>query len=282
MKKFILSILAVWAVLPLFSQTYRELTDMAITATEQDSLEQAEGYIRQALALEPANPRNALLLSNLGTIQRRLHRYDQALESYTLALNHAPRMVSILMNRATLYLEMSEYDLAQVDYSLVLDLDKDNEEALLMRAYAYMQKYDFNLARADYKHLLTLNPLHFNGALGFAMLEEKEGNFKEALAILDHKIAEGKSPTGTLTAAQKAVVYVARAELEFNLEHPDLAMLDLEEANRLNPAQAEIYLLRGKIYLSQKKKEWARREFEEAMSRGLPQAELNDLLQQCK
>ncbi len=55
----------------LFAQTYQELSDRAIACTEQDSLAQAENYIRQALKLEPANPHNALLFSNLGTIQRR-------------------------------------------------------------------------------------------------------------------------------------------------------------------------------------------------------------------
>ena len=67
--------------MPVFSQTYQELCDRAITYTEQDSLPQAEDYIRRALKLEPANPHNALLFSNLGTIQRRQRQYEQALES---------------------------------------------------------------------------------------------------------------------------------------------------------------------------------------------------------
>ena len=42
--------------MPVFSQTYQELCDRAVTYTEQDSLPQAEDYIRRALKLEPANP----------------------------------------------------------------------------------------------------------------------------------------------------------------------------------------------------------------------------------
>lgn len=45
--------------MPVFSQTYQELCDRAVTYTEQDSLPQAEDYIRRALKLEPANPHNA-------------------------------------------------------------------------------------------------------------------------------------------------------------------------------------------------------------------------------
>lgn len=125
MKKFILSFLIyIIGVTSVFSQTYQELSDRAIVCTEQDSLAQAENYIRQALKLEPANPHNALLFSNLGTIQRRQRDYDQALESYTYALNIAPRAVPILLNRAALNLEMGRNEQARVDYSLVLDLER--------------------------------------------------------------------------------------------------------------------------------------------------------------
>ena len=66
----------------MFSQTYQELCDRAVTYTEQDSLPQAEDYIRRALKLEPGkSPIMPLLFSNLGTIQRRQSQYEQALES---------------------------------------------------------------------------------------------------------------------------------------------------------------------------------------------------------
>ena len=159
MKKSILSFLVyIIGVSPVLAQTYQELSDRAIACTEQDSLAQAENYIRQALKLEPANPHNALLFSNLGTIQRRQRDYDQALESYTYALNIAPRAVPILLNRAALNLEMGRNEQARVDYSLVLDLEKDNREALLMRAYIYVTQRDLKFARADYERLLKSPP----------------------------------------------------------------------------------------------------------------------------
>ena len=52
MKKSILSFLIyIIGVTSVFSQTYQELSDRAIVCTEQDSLAQAENYIRQALKL---------------------------------------------------------------------------------------------------------------------------------------------------------------------------------------------------------------------------------------
>lgn len=283
MKKFILSFLVWGAVgIPAFSQTYEELSERAVTATEQDSLAQAEKYIMEALKLDPANPHNALLFSNLGTIQRRQRQYDEALESYTMALNIAPRTVPILMNRAALYLELGKDELARMDYALALDLEADNQEALLMRAYIYKQKRDYKAARSDYERLLKLNPQSYNGRLGLAMLEQKEGKNEEALSVLNKMIADKADGATQITAPQYAVLYVARAGVEKDMQHLDLALIDLEEAIELDPSQSEAYLMRGQIYLSQKKKELAKRDFEKAVTLGVPQGDVRELLQQCK
>lgn len=262
-------------------QTYQELTERAIAATEQDSLRQAERYIQEALQLEPANPHNVLLFSNLGTIQRRLKKYDLAEESYTFALNFVPRAVPILLNRATLYMEMGKLDAARVDYSMVLDLDKDNKEALLMRAYIYMQMHDYKASEADYKHLLKADPSDFNGRLGLATLQQKMGKPDEALLVVNTLIAECAKDED-VDEATRAMLYVARAGIEKDLQHPELALVDLEEAIRLDPAQPEAYLVRGQIYLSQEKKTLAKRDFEQAIARGIPQADLHELLRSCK
>lgn len=283
MKKLIFSFFLCGATMfPAFSQTYQELSERAVAATEQDSLSLAETYIEQALKMEPANPHNALLFSNLGTIQRRQHRYEQALDSYTLALNIAPRAIPALMNRAALYLELGKDDLARIDYSLVLDIESDNQEALLMRAYIYMRQRNYNFAKSDYERLLKLAPQSYNGRLGLATLEQKEGKFEAALSILNAMIAEKGGEATRLTTQQYAVLYVARAGVEQDMKHVDLAMMDLEEAIKLDASQTEAYLIRGQIYLSQKKKELAKRDFEKAISLGVPQGDLRDLLLQCK
>lgn len=261
------------------AQSYREWCDRAADAIEADSLDLAEEYIRQALQADPANPHNALLFSNLGTIQRRQHRYELALESYTYALNIVPRAVPVLLNRAAVYLELGRNDAARVDYSLALDMEKDNEEALQMRAYIYMQMRDYKSARADYERLLRLDPHHYNGMLGLATLAQKERKPGEALELLDRMIDEGQSG---LEAARRAVLYVARAGVEYDMGQADAALVDLAEALGLDAGQAEAYLLRGRIYLEQNKKVLAKRDFEQAVLLGIPQSEMKEWLRLCR
>ena len=241
-----------------FAQTYQQLSERAIECIEKDSLPKAEELLLQALKLEPKNAKNALLFSNLGLVQRRLGEFDKALESYSFALNFAPLAVPILLDRAAIYMEMGKTDRAYTDYCQVLDEDKQNKEALLMRAYIYVLRRDYPAARMDYNRLLELDPQSYSGRLGLATLEQKEGKFRDA------------------------TLYIARADVEREMKHEDLALVDLEEAIRLDAASADAYLLRGNIYLAQKKKGLAKADFEKAISLGVPPADLHEQLKQCK
>ena len=247
-----------------FAQTYQQLSERAIECIEKDSLPKAEELLLQALKLEPKNAKNALLFSNLGLVQRRLGEFDKALESYSFALNFAPLAVPILLDRAAIYMEMGKTDRAYTDYCQVLDEDKQNKEALLMRAYIYVLRRDYPAARMDYNRLLELDPQSYSGRLGLATLEQKEGKFREALEILNKMIT------------------ATPADVEREMKHEDLALVDLEEAIRLDAASADAYLLRGNIYLTQKKKGLAKADCEKAISLGVPPADLHEQLKQCK
>jgi tetratricopeptide (TPR) repeat protein len=142
-----------------------------------------------------------------------------------------------------------------------------------MRAYIYVLRRDYPAARMDYNRLLELDPQSYSGRLGLATLEQKEGKFREALEILNKMLA------GT---PEDATLYIARADVEREMKHEDLALVDLEEAIRLDAASADAYLLRGNIYLAQKKKGLAKADFEKAISLGVPPADLHEQLRQCK
>ncbi|MEG1546898.1 MAG: tetratricopeptide repeat protein, partial [Bacteroides sp.] len=95
MTKTIALIFCLFLSCSLSAQTYKQLAEQALTCIEKDSLPKAQELLKAALKLEPTNPRNALLLSNLGTVQRRMEKYEDAIESYTLALNLSATTVPI-------------------------------------------------------------------------------------------------------------------------------------------------------------------------------------------
>lgn len=274
MKKTLLGLLLWWAGSTMQAQqTYDELITHALEAARKDSLKQAESLFKQALQTDPANMRNALLFSNLGTVQRRMGKTEEAIDSYSLALNITPYSVVTLLNRASLYLENNLFNKAYVDYCNVIDIDKTNKEALLFRAYIYMQRRAYPEARRDYNALLEEEPSHTTARLGRALLNQKELKYREALEDFNRLVSDHP----------REVAYLkARATLEVEMNTPDQALLDLEDAARLAPEDAEIYVMCGEIYLSQKKKREAYVAFEKAIELGVPRPELQDKLKASK
>lgn len=272
-KITLVAFMLAWIAWPATAQTYRELSEKAAEWIEKDSLHLAEELYREMLKMEPANPNNALWFSNIGIIQHLTGRYEQAVESFTLALNSAPRNVQIILHRAATYMEMGLTDLAYIDYCMVLDLDKKHPEALLIRAFIHVSKGDFSAARLDYGNLLEIKPFDYSGRLGLANLNRKEKKHEEAVRILNEMLVE---------YPEDEILYITRAGIENEMGQADLALLDIDKAILLKPETPEAYITRGEIYLSQKKKGPAKKDFEKAISLGVPRAELHELLLQCR
>ncbi len=255
------------------AQTYDELITRALDAARRDSLKLSESLFKQALRMDPSNMRNALLFTNLGTIQRRMGHTDDAIESYTLALNITPYSVVTLLNRASLYLDKNLFNKAYVDYCNVIDIDPKNKEALLYRAYIYMQRRQYAEARIDYNALLLEEPSNTTARLGRALLSQKEMKYREALEDLNRLVTDHP---------REAAYLKARATLAVEMNTLEAALLDLEEAAKLTPDDAEIYVMCGEIYLAQKKKREAYVAFEKAIELGVPRPQLQEQLKASK
>ena len=273
MKRIKLILIAVFACFQLSAQTYDELITRAMNAVESDSLYQAETWFKKALQLEPANMRNALLFSNLGTIQRRMGKNKEALESYSLALNLTPYSITMLLNRASLYLDMDYLDKAYVDYCNVIDLDAKNQEALGFRAYIYMRRRQYQDARNDYQKLLEVVPGDKTARIGMAMVNQKLQRYRESLEEFNRLIVDYPKDVSLLKA---------RAELEVEMNTLELALLDLESAVKMAPNDAEIYVMCGDIYMAQGRNREAYVAYEKAVELGVPRPELQDRLKASK
>ena len=62
----------------------------------------------------------------------------------------------------------------------------------------------------------------------------------------------------------------------------DLALLDLENAVRMAPNDAELYVMCGEIYLAQGRKREAYVAFEKAVELGIPRPQLQNQLKASK
>lgn len=274
MKYFVLILCSIFSsVCALQAQSYNEIVEQAMGCVKKDSLVQAEQLFRKALKLEPNNARNALLFSNLGTVQKRLGKTDEAIESYTLALNITPYSTAMLLNRAALYLEKDLLQKAYLDYCNVIDLVPKNQEARLFRAYIYMQRREYKEARVDYNVVLEQDVKNKTARIGLAMLDEKEGRFQSAMDAMNRLVSD---------YPQDVSVWKMRANMEWEHGQLDAALYDLDEVLKLDARDAASYVMKGDIYLEQKKKSDAREAYEKAITFGVSRAELLEKLKQCK
>ena len=139
-----------------FAQSYEELIEKSYDFVDKDDLVSAEESLKTAMRKEPANPLNYALLTNLGTIQRRQGKLQDALISYTSALSGHTKNITILENRASLYTELGETEKALNDYNTLLIEDPEHQEALYCRGLLYIQLQNYMWAEQDFDKILEV------------------------------------------------------------------------------------------------------------------------------
>jgi len=256
-----------------FAQTYEELIDKSYDFLDKNDLLSAEESLRAAMRLEPANPTNYALLTNLGTIQRRQGKKEEALLSYTAALSRRSQDITILENRATLYSELGEPEKALTDYNTLLIIQPDHQESLYNRGLIYLQLKNFLLAEADFDRLLELNEKTVRGRLGHAILEKMRGNYDESERIYNYLISQ---------MPREWMLYEGRADVYFMMGKNARAMADLNKLFVETEPSAALYVLRGKVKLSQYEKEAALKDFEKAREMGYDQLVIDELVRMAK
>lgn len=220
------------------ADTYYQWVDSADIYIEQEEWERAEMALQNALRIEPANAQNSLLLSNLGTVQRYCGKYQEALESYSLALFMTPRSRTLLRNRAALYAEMDSIDRALADYSHLILLDDTDEDALYNRALIYMHKGDTTACRNDLEYMLQQNPESSKARIGFAAYFKTLGYYHEAVEMYNQVLREEDNK-------DNVDLYIGRAEANILWGKVAAADSDIAHAIELAPDDPFVYILRA-------------------------------------
>lgn len=252
------------------AQTYENWIEKSFDDLEKNDLTAAEESLQNALKLEPANPNNFALLTNLGTIQRQLGKTEEALLSYSAALSRIPTNKSLLETRASLYVELGDNEKAINDFTTILHLEPDNQEALYYRGLLYLEEDNLLMAENDFARILEVNDKTVKGRVGYALMEKIRGNFDESEKIYNYLIS--KLP-------RDWSLYEGRADLYFQMGKNARAMADINKIFTESEPSAFLYVLRGKIKLAQYEKEAAMKDFTKAIEMGYDPQKLKELLE---
>jgi tetratricopeptide (TPR) repeat protein len=257
---------------PSSAQSYEDLVKKSYEYSDANDLPAAEECLKTAMRLEPTNRLNFALLTNLGTIQRRQGKFEDALLSYSAALNQHPDDELILINRAELYTEMNEPEKAIIDYNTLLIHHPTHEQGLYNRGLLYIKTGEFILAQTDFELIIDTYKDTFPGRLGYAILEKVRGAYNESEIIFNYLV--DKYPNNIRVLEE-------RAELYFLTKRNARAMTDLNKIFAVTPEpSAELYMLRGRVKLSQYEKESAAIDFKKARDLGYDKETVERLLKE--
>lgn len=246
----------------LFAQTntYVGWVDKSAKHIENNQLDSAMYALQNAMKLDPANENNAVLLLNLGVLQRQLRLMDDAYISLTASLGNNPNPALVLHNRASLLVELGRYDEAMEDYNSIIEKHPTNVEAFYRRGLLFLEKNDRKSAETDFKTCENVDPGNLFTKLSKALIFKLDDNWEEAEKVYTDII-------NTETRLNSSY-YLNRAECYVNTDRFSKAAADLhaiESEERDNPY---FYILRGRLRLDQFDKFAAKADFEKAKELG--------------
>lgn len=232
----------------------------------------AERLITTTLKEHPANPNNYLLISNLGTIHRNLGLLQEALTDYNTALSIAPNSTTILHNRASLYLEMDSVKSAFEDYKKISALNENDYDAFYYMGIIAMEFGDMSLSKECLQKAATISNKKLDAQRALALWHKINGDTKIALSLYSEIIKK----------ENRCSNYLNRAECRLDEGLLNEAMEDISEAQKLEPSNPEVYLLKARLSQLQFRYEDAANYAKQALQLGCDARLANPFIEKSK
>ncbi len=214
---------------------YIKLVGAADSVISQGNWERAEQYLLDALILEPGNPTNVMLISNLAIVRFQMGNDSLALATINEAHEMAPMSVTVLDNRARIHGAMGDIAAAYEDYSRIIELDSTLTEPRLRHGLIALHDGNVQTAEEDFNLLSRIDPDGEGTSIGLAMLYSSTSRPAEAIPYY----------TKLLQKSPDAEYYSGRATCYLLTRQYSEASVDIAEGMRLYPDDSEFFLLRA-------------------------------------
>lgn len=243
----------------MMTSDYLKYVQWGEEAVAKQKWEEAIAYYTEAMRIEPSNPQNVLLLSNVGMIHHYAGEDSVALHTLSEARAMAPASVVILKNRAQVLTDMQRFDDAMKDYDLVLSMDSLYTDAWLGRAMLNLRMSRYTQAEGDASRLLSLKADDLQAKYILALIFSNTGRPAEAIPMF----------TALIKDKPQASLYADRALCRLHLDELAEASDDIARGLELNPDEGELYYCRAILNLRRYREEDARKDADKAISLGM-------------
>ncbi|MFH1226705.1 MAG: tetratricopeptide repeat protein [Planctomycetota bacterium] len=191
-----------------------------------------------------------------GNIANSQKKYDDAIASFTKAVELMPDYSWAYCNRGNSYSEKGDIDRAIADYTEAIRVDPKLANAYYNRGIIYNTKGEYDKAIADYDETIRIDPkysqAYCNRGIVYDKKAESLGNTRDKLspdayrelldrAIADYSQAISLNPGLVTLHLSRGIAYGKKGDL-------DRAIADFTEMTRLNPESADAYSDLGNAY----------------------------------
>lgn len=245
MKRLTLLLIIFFSIISFFAQAqsalYLELIEKSDSAIVAGKWSDAEVLLQSAMRLEPGNPTNILLMSNMGIVRHNAGNDSLALDILNQAHRMAPVSVTVLSNRARVLQSMGRNAEAFCDYTRILELDSTVLEPRFMHGMMALNGGDIVTAERDFKVLERDVPNDELTLIGLASLYTAINRPLDA--IVQYTKLLGKN--------RDVEYYRGRAACYLMTDQLEEASADIAEWHSLAPDDAEVFIYRA--YLNKRR-----------------------------
>lgn len=239
------------------------LVQLLMAAQNWPAAREEAGALAAAL---PTDPRGPLLL---GIVEAQRGDIPAALAAFDRANQADPRFVPAHMARAELLLRRGEWPAAALAYQRVLDIEPASQAAMMGRAIALDRAGQPGEAERLYRALLAANAENWVAQNNLAfLLAEQRRSLDEAERLA--RAAQARAPNQAEPVSTLGWVMRGRGNLPAAAE-------SLEAATARPGAPAAVWVLLGRVYLEQGRRDAARGAADRALGLEPGHAEAQEL-----
>ncbi len=255
--------------LQLMERPYFLLIDQSEQALDSGDYAAAGLRLVEAMAVEPENPLNVALMSNLGMLYFYNEQDSLALATLNEVCRRSPKLIAGRENRARVFLSMGRDADAYKDYAAVIAIDSINSTARFYHGMIALYAGQLDTAVCDFKVLERIVPESSDTYLAMGTLYSMTGNDNEAVHYLRKLVERTPAPE----------YYAMLAGSLIATESLNEASETLEKGLKLYPNDGELYYYRAKLNRCRYMNDEAHRDAAKALKLGVQQKKVEALFQ---
>lgn len=190
--------------------------------------------LRAETTLSPA------LLLVKAQLQAQKSQWDNALNTYDLALQQMPQLVKAHQGKAIILLLQKRYSEAQTSLTTAIQYGLQDAEAYTQLAFINLQLNDAWSALGAFQQALMLDPQNHRLRFGLLSALIKTRQTRSALSLIESLLSTEPDNKG---------LWLQRANLAMSIEDSDTALASLETAMRLGDKEPGNYIISAQLHM---------------------------------